>query len=210
MTFRSIILTLGSIFWVIFCSKPVMLQILPFHPVFINITETRLNAFSHIQTQINKPYYHFTIISSEKHYNIINPLMMVVGWGEHCGEVTQFVVPEAACWSEWAPLLSSLTTSPKLSSSVCILLLLLCYAPETSAAVHPGPRPPLAGAAHHWEAETAASVWAASAVSQVTSEIFANRQHHLFDEIVSVCYHSASHHTTCLLSLLRHPQASRL
>lgn len=79
-------------------------------------------------------------------------------------------VPEAACWSEWALPLSSLMTSPILFSSVCILLLLLCSVPETSAGVHPDPHPPLACAVRRWRAETAAFAWAASAVLQVTSE----------------------------------------
>lgn len=79
-------------------------------------------------------------------------------------------VPEAACWSEWALPLSFLMTSPTLFSSVCISLLLLCSAPGTSADVRPDPRPLLACAGRRWGAETASSVWAASAGLQVTSE----------------------------------------
>lgn len=60
-------------------------------------------------------------------------------------------------------------TSPTLFSSVCILLPLLCCALETFVAAHPDPRPLLACAALRLEAETAASVWAASAGLQVTS-----------------------------------------
>lgn len=61
-------------------------------------------------------------------------------------------------------------TSPKLFASVCILLQPLCFAPETFADVHPGPRPLLVCAVHHWVVETATSAWAASAGLQVTSE----------------------------------------
>lgn len=79
-------------------------------------------------------------------------------------------VPEAACWSEWALLLSSLTTSPILFSSVCIASPLLCSFPRTSVDAHPGPRPPPACAVRHWGVATAASAWAASAALRATSE----------------------------------------
>lgn len=104
-------------------------------------------------------------------------------------------------------------TSPTLFSSVCILLLLLCYAPETSAGVRPDPRPPLACAARRWGAETAASAWAASAGLQVTSETWGRGISQ------SVCHHPTRHcnhpdtpgkqPTTCLLSPLHCPQSQK-
>lgn len=101
------------------------------------------------------------------------------------------LVPEAACWSEWALQLSSLTTSPTLFFSVCISLLLPCSSPETSAVVHPDPRPLLACAARRWEVETAASVWAASAGLQVTSETWGNSISvaELLNETLFGCHH---------------------
>lgn len=76
-------------------------------------------------------------------------------------------------------------TSPTLFSSVCILLLLLCSAPETSAGVRPDPRPLLACAVRRWGAETAAFAWAASVVLQVTSETQGGGVY----QLLSVCYH---------------------
>lgn len=111
-------------------------------------------------------------------------------------------VPEAACWSEWAPPLSSPTTSPKLFSFACISSQPLCFALRTSAVAHLDLRPRLACAAHHWGEESAMSVWAASAGLQVTSETRGanDKCYGDFDETESVCHHPA----TCVLRALRH------
>lgn len=110
-------------------------------------------------------------------------------------------------------------TSPTLFSSVCILLLLLCSAPETSAGVRPDPHPPLACAAHRWGVETASSAWAASAGLQVTSETRGERYQHHWATLMSVCHHPTRHSNhpdtpgkqpaTCLLSPLHGPQSQK-